>query len=401
MIHRLRRRLILLATTAVLLAIPAATGGVHRMGPTAPAQVLSGLEAAGNASIGRDCGYSQPLVAGSRRSLWLFCDTPVYQRRHAAGDRFMWTLERFINGSTAALGPGAAGRVPGRLTEVPTPDTGNGLAAPRPHTPSRFLPTPAGLVTLAGQPCESGGGSYAASWISGVTRIPSSADLLITFNDYCVLTSMGPRFVHEGFGLVEYDPTTNTLSNEVRVFTGLDLVGALALGSPIFSGRYLYLFSPVCTVAGKGACAAGNVSVARVGAMPLDWADPLGYQWWTGGRAGAWTSNAAAAGSVIKGAAPYAVSVEDFFAAGHRLVLVEQTDISGRFNVYESPTPTGAWVKIQTGRVPCGPSRGGNLDFCRAIIGHPDLSTRSRLALSYFDPGASVHGHVMVQDFPW
>jgi hypothetical protein len=50
--------------------------------------------------------------------------------------------------------------------------------------------------------------------------------------------------------------------------------------------------------------------------------------------------------------------------------------------------------------VPCR-AAAGYANFCRAIIGHPELSTPSELVLSYFDPGAGIHGHVMVAGFRW
>jgi hypothetical protein len=50
--------------------------------------------------------------------------------------------------------------------------------------------------------------------------------------------------------------------------------------------------------------------------------------------------------------------------------------------------------------VACG-SGTGFANFCRAIIGHPELSTPTQLVLSYFDPAAGARGHVMVAGFRW
>jgi len=47
---------------------------------------------------------------------------------------------------------------------------------------------------------------------------------------------------------------------------------------------------------------------------------------------------------------------------------------------------------VQPGR----PARDGAL--CRAVIGHPELSTRGQLLVSYFDPG---NYHVEVSAYPW
>ena len=396
MTRRLRRRLVLLLLAASLLAVPAG-GPTRPLGLPAPAQVSSRFERAAGASLARDCGFSQLLPASKTRSLWLFCDTPVYVRRADAGGS--WALKQFIGGSTAAVGPAAAGHAPGLLSELPTPGRGpaRGTGGPAP-----FLPAPAGLATPAGEPCDSAAGAYAASWASGVSRVPHSTELLITFNDYCVLAGPSPVFLHKGFGLVQYDPAANTLGSEVRPFAGVDRgAAALQLGSPVFAGSHLFLFGASCAAGAHGGCTAGTIAMARVDGRPLSWAAWSGYQWWSGSQARGWTSDPAGAGSIIARARPYGVNVADFSASGRGLVLIEQTDIGGGFTVYQSRAPTGPWRRITSGRVPCGASRDGPADLCRAIIGHPELSTRSLLVLSYFDPGASGRGHVVVDAVAW
>jgi hypothetical protein len=374
----------------LLLAVP-------KTGPPqatlAPTPVLSGIERAGNVSLARDCGYSAPLPAG--RSLWLFCDTAVYVRKTNANGRPAWTLQRFIAGSTAAVGATTAvpgGPAPGQLSEVGTPDAAKGPATA--GEPAPFLARPAGLVTAGGLPCGYGG-SYAASWVSGVTRVPSTPDLLVTFNNYCVLSGAG-GFLHEGFGLAEYDPATGSLDDDVTVFSG---PAATVLGSPVFSGRYLYLYGPTCSAGKAGRCA-GTIFEARVPASPAEWTDPLSYQWRSSGPSGPWTRDATAAASFIAGPKPSGVSVASFPAARRGFVLVEQTGINGAFTVYGSAAPAGTWKLVRSGRVPCR-AAAGYANFCRAIIGHPELSTPAQLVVSYFDPGAAVHGHVMVAGFRW
>jgi hypothetical protein len=373
---------ILAIFVALLVAVP-------KPPPTLrPTPVLSSLERSGQVSLARDCGYSAPLPGDPARSLWLFCDTPVYVRKTDRGGRSSWSLQRFIEGSTAAVSPPQAeGRAPGGLSEVATPaDAGrSGSGSPAP-----FLARPAGLIMPGGLPCGLDG-SYAASWVSGVTRVPSAPGLLITFNNYCVLSGTG-GFVREGFGLAEYDPRTGTLSDDVTVPAGA------ALGSPVFSGRYLYLYGPACAGRKSGRCA-GTLAEARVPASPAAWSNPLSYQWLAGGPAGTWTPDAAAAG-VIAGPSPSGVSVAGFASAGRGYVLVEQTNIDGAFAVYGSTSPDGPWKPVTSGRVPCR-AGSGYANFCRAIIGHPELSTPSQLVLSYFDPAAGAHGHVMLAGFRW
>jgi hypothetical protein len=366
---------VILAIFVVLLVAVPKTPATLR-----PTPVLSSLERSGQVSLARDCGYSSPLPGDPARSLWLFCDTPVYVRTAIRGSASGWSLQRFIEGSTAAVSPPeAAGHAPGDLSEVAAPGQPGRAAG---GSPAPFLARPAGLVMPGGLPCGADG-SYAASWVSGVTQVPSAPDLLVTFNNYCVLGG-GGGFVREGFGLAEYDPRTGALGDDVTLPEGA------ALGSPVFSGRYLYLYGPTCTGRRSGRCA-GTLAEARVPASPAAWSDPLSYQW----LAGAPASDAA-----VGGPSPSGVSVASFAAAGRRFVLVEQTSIGGAFAVYGSASPAGPWKPVTSGRVPCRPAA-GYANFCRAVIGHPELSTPDQLVLSYFDPAAGAHGHVMVAGFRW
>ena len=393
--------------------------------PPGPVQLRSGYEAAHGASLGRDCGYSQPVPGSPGRSLWLFCDTPVFAGTRTAAGRTVWTLKRFIAGSTAAEASYAPGRAPGVLTELPAPGTGApaGTSAPgapgapggpgpgapgRGGTgdppPARFLPQPPGLVTLAGQPCVNADGGYPASWVSGVTRIPGTADLLVSYDNYCVITGANPGFIAQGFGLARYNPGTNRLTAQTPVFAGTNFSGPAAaelLGSPVFRDGYLYLYGPECSDPALGGCGKGEITVARVAADPAAWSNPFAYRWWSAlGGAGSWTPDVAAATSIIPGAKPAGVSVADFAATGHGLVLAEQTDVGGRFTVYQSPAPAGPWRRVLTGRVPCAVGS-GFANLCRAINPHPELSTRGLLLLSYFNPSAPPDGHVLTDGFRW
>lgn len=369
-----------------------------------PGQVLSDYENSTGSDIVRDCGYSTPLPADPGDSLWLFCDTAV-DGFNSAGQ---WGLTSFITGSTAAEGPSTPGEVPTGLSEVNTPGSGP-VALPNSGAPAHFLPAPAGLVTSGGLPCDSANGAYAASWISGVTRDGvRPGDVLISFNDYCVMGSLD--FLAEASGLAEYDPATNTVDSEATVFsstTGAALTSPYLLGSPVFSGRYLYLFGSFCNEVFDVTCVSnsGNyIYLARVRANPSDWANPADYQWYAGPST--WTATPVSAVSVVSGATPLQLSVGNFSALGQGFVMVEQTSAVGGFTVYQAPRPTGPWTQTTSGKVPCT-TEGAN--FCRAIIAHPELSTDSDMLVSYFDPAAAPYynpgepagGHVMVAAFPW
>ncbi len=368
-----------------------------------PSQVLSNFENYFAANIVRDCGFSQPLPAKPHDSLWLFCDTAVYGFNSSGN----WALADFIPGSTAAVGPSTPGKVPTRLSEMKTPGTGV-PAMPNHDGPAQFLPTPK-LVNSAGLPCDSANGDYAASWVSGVTQDPAKrSDVLISFNDYCVLGNLD--YLAEGSGLAQYDPATNTLNSEVTVFSaksGKALAQQDLLGSPVVSRGYLYLFGSHCAEEYDAACIAHSgdaVYLARVPDRPSAW-NKAGSYWWHAGSSG-WTARPGAATSVVPAARPFAVNVTNFSSVGQKLVLIEQTDAVGAFTVYEASRPAGPWVRKTSGTVPCT-TEGDS--FCRAIIGHPELSTRSKLLVSYFNPGADPYyypkagpeGHVMVAAFKW
>lgn len=370
-----------------------------------PAPLLSGFERSSGADIVRDCGYSQPLPADLSVSLWLFCDTGVY----AFTPQGKWQLSRVIGGSTAAESPVTAGTVPGDLSELITPGKGV-TAAPGQDGPARFLPVPSGLKTAAGLDCDLANNAYPASWPTGVTADPApDPDILITFNNYCVTIGTG-GLLPEGFGLAEYDPAASTFRAVTTVVTAAGrgpLRPQWLLGSPVFSGSHLYLFAFHCAEADLGTCLPGGGSaiyLARVSANPSAWRKPGSYQWFAGSPT--WTASAAAAASVIPGAAPAGVNVSSFSALGRGLVLIEQTSYVGQFVIYQAASPAGPWRRIMSGTVPTAIK---GTTFTRAIIGHPDLSTGSELLVSFFDPSAAPccnrregpKGHVMVASFPW
>lgn len=390
---------------ALLAALAGCAAGPARPAGTPAAPVLSDYERSTGAAISRDCGYSSPLPGRPGWDLWLFCDTEVLAGRgHAAGGRRVAGL--ILGTDTAAAGPYRAGQVPGPLAEIPTPPS---VPVPRrAAAPEPFLPAPGGLRLPGGSaPCR-GDGAYPAAWVSGVAGAPPSAGrgvLLITYDDYCV-TRFPDAAAAEGFQIAEYDPSRNVLTAVSPVFGsaifgGTGPGGTLSaapgasplppqqvLGSPV-AGRdgYLYLYG----------CGAGRVYLARVPAAPAWWRNPFGYQYWTGGG---WSGSPWAAASLLP-AAPrvLGISAGDYGADGHGVVVIAQTSLSGDFTAWQGASPAGPWRRALSGRVPCtAGSRRGADGLCRALIGHPELSTRGRLLLSFFDPGT---GHVDVASYPW
>jgi len=169
------------------------------------------------------------------------------------------------------------------------------------------------------------------------------------------------------------------------------------LGSPILArDGYLYLFGFCRADPPPTGCGRGQVFLARTVAAPAYWSNPFTYQYWTGAR---WSPRPAAAGSLIPAGQPLGIWVGDFAADGKGLVMIEQTSLEGGFEAWRARSPAGPWRRILTGRVPCTDgTEPGAEGLCRALIGHPELSTRSRLLISYYDPGKS---HVDVAAYPW
>jgi hypothetical protein len=411
--HPSRVRAALTVIAVALVALCAACGS----GPPPPRLVTSRYETATGYRIVRDCGFSVPLPGSARSSLWLFCDTAVTGR---GGREIGYPI---LGAGTAAEGPYTAGRGPGVLAELATPassapassapagdapgKTGHGLLPAR-TAPRPFLPVPAGLTLpvstgpastgpasagpASAQPCA-GPHTYPARWVTGAAREPgSSGQVLISYADYCV---SGPDvFTPEGFGLVGYDPAGNVLGAPGEVFTvppggQLPQQRQEVLGSPVFRDGYLYLFG----LCGHSCRGRGGVFLARTAAVAASWDNGFSYRYWTGRG---WSADLADAAPLTGPATPGGVSAGDYRGTGRGLVMIEQTSVAGDFSVWQAAAPAGPWRETRTGRVPCTPGRPPGL--CRALIGHPELSTPDDLLISFFNPGPN---HVEVATYPW
>lgn len=303
----------------------------------------------------RDCGYSAVIPGATVEALWVFCDTA----RSAPSTEFFT--------STAARGLFAPGRAPSELVEQ-GPATLLG----------QFLPAPRGLS------CP---GGYTPPWTNGVTALPGTTRVLVSYVVFCVTAS---ALTPLQFGIATYDTSTRSMvSNAPAVFSGSPLAAMRQLRDPVIyddgAGDAIYFTVARCASMALGSCATGEVDVARV---PMDsrrsWEDPGAYRWWSGTT---WSADPSDAVSVVKGATPTATSMQRYGSvSGGPFVLLEQTAVNGAFRVWSAPTPTGPW-KLRRGdtAVPeCG--SGAGFDLCRAIIGHPELSTSTVIAYSAYRP---------------
>ncbi|SMD17651.1 hypothetical protein [Kibdelosporangium aridum] len=338
-----------------------------------PVKVTSNFENYWGVSLNRDCGFSEPLDNG--QALWLFCDT-------AWSD---FNGSHFVSGSTAAVGPYSAGLVPTELNEL-SMSPGPPPKPPHYGSPSQFLPAPAGLLNPSGQPCTPNVGQYPASWITGIATVTPD-NLLVTYADLCVTDTEKPFFI-QGFGIAEYNPANNAVTARTTVFStpGVQLPAAKILGSPIYTGGFVYLYGFECTNWFSGVCVNGSTNVARTDS----WRAPGNYQWYS---QGAFVYSHAQATNIIPSAAA-GVSVHRFGSAGLHAIL--QKDLGGGFEVWRAATPVGPWIQRSSGKVAC--SGGSGHDLCRALTGHPELSTADHMMISYFNPGS---GHVEAALVPW
>jgi len=353
-----------------------------------PAKELSQFETHWGASLARDCGFSRRLPGN--QSLWLFCDTAIYD--------FTGALTGFIGGPTAAEGSFSPGLVPTQLVEVPTPP---GALAGRSSFigPAQFLPNPTNLTRANGTACTPSSTGYPAAWASGMAQEPSaSSRLLITYMEVCV--DNGAILV-EGFGVVEYDAANNTIvggpTEVFRAPAGQQLVAQRQLGSPIFSGGNLFLFASVCDSSAFGGCSQGRIFLSKVGATPSAWRHGQNYMYWTSASP-SWTSSFQQAQSVISGATPLAITADSY--PGKGLAIVEEVSIGGNVRIWKAPanTFTGSWTLGPTRSSLTGCDAASGLNLCRALTGHPEISTTTTLLMSYFNPASN---HVEVVGIPW
>jgi hypothetical protein len=321
-----------------------------------------------SAPITRDMGISVQYAAG--KALWLFGDT----------EQFTPNGMSFLGGTTAAYGGFAAGQAPQTLNEVPTPGSGaltTGLTAPTP-----FLPGTTGIkIPGTTTPCTTGG-NYAPAWANGAT-LEASGKILIALAEVC-----SPALVGEAFGVVEWDPATNSFTggstiNTVFRNTGTNgLPAQLGLSHPILGpqGGYVYLFSND----GNG------VYLARVPAAHAATAAAASYEFLSNGT---WvpSANYAQATSVVafSGINPLEISVGDYSTTTNHhyvmLVWMLETGVgngAAAMAVYSASSVLGPWTLGPTVVVPdaCDAGQFG----CYAIEGHPELSSAGSLVYSYF-----------------
>ncbi len=368
------------AFTGLSSAARASTASQSAEMPLPPNAVASAFE---NPTrwLGRDEGYSVPLRNGN--DLWIFGDTPIAKLVNGG-----FAITRLVKGSTAMEGP--AGGAWDQYSEVRIGEplnTGN--------DPSSFIPQTPLVVYMpdgSGRTCTAANGaSEEGRWPSGAALIPGTDEVFVTYYDVCVV---GGNYPVEGWGFMEYNWATNEIdvgpTDVLQPSTaGAALPSNELFGSPVFDGGNLYLYSASCAANVFGTCTnGGQVWAATVADFSTNGPSPaslLPLPLATT-KSAAWAPDTGT------------VNVQYYPGAGWR--MIEQTNLGGGFALFSASSPSGPWSLESNDTVP-GCQQPTQL-FCYAFFGHPELSTSTQLALTYFDPaegpvvdGRTAFGHVM------
>lgn len=344
---------LVLMGVSVLVASPAYTTAASDRGA-----VYANVERIGW-DLHRDCGFRVPRAAHPGTSLWFYCDT-------SARDRKGKLLYSSLRG-TAAFGVDT----PGRATRVT--DLG----------PFGF---PRALLPLTPRPCP--GGTPKLEWLTGAIAVPGSTIIVLPFVTGCIL---GRRLAFYSWGIAEFDDRVGrVVAQKYDIFTvpfgsSERLPPELYLEAPVLANGYLYLYAPRCVTPNIFGSCTSDIYVARVPvatANDRSWRDPAAYQWRSGMR---WVSQSYRARSIIDSAqVDRGVSVM-WFPRLRRYLLLERIEYpSPRYRIWQSTDPTAGFTVRTSGVLP-GRCRVAITAPCYGFILHPELSTATHIAISYYD----------------
>jgi hypothetical protein len=346
------------ARIAVLLAVGALVPVVgaspaHAAGPSFVGPLVSNAES-GTTSWGRDGGMTVPLPNG--RDLWLFGDTPRYQ--WVGGH---WKLNAFIYGSSAGLVPYTRGHAPGKaFNEIVV-----GHSTKSSNQPHQFLPTPKlYMPNGSGKACntKNGGPTTGADrWATGGVLLPDKRHVLIPYLGVCVISASNYRV--EAWGFVLYDWRTNKFSSgPYDVFPASKKGTAVPLyaqfRSPVIDGGKVAFFSAYgtkmyTTSVSPSISALRNQSSYK----PKEVAGLKASVVW---------------------------SIVSKSKTQNHLTMYQMKNTKGQYTLLKAPKPSGPWTKLGSGTLPrCSnaPSK------CNSFALHPELSTSSKMLVSYYLPG--------------
>jgi hypothetical protein len=312
----------------------------------------------GTTSWGRDGGISVPLPNG--RVFWIFGDTPRYS--YLGGK---WSLTGFIFGSSAGIVPFRLGRPPA----TPFNEVIPGHSVRSTNQPSLFMPAPhLYMPNGSGKYCNkaNGGASAgAARWPTGAALMPDKTNILVPYIGVCVLSANSWRVESWGFALFNWKTSRFTVA-PVDVWaparSGAGLPQLLNRGSPVIYGRNVTFYSTDCCVPN------GHIYSTTLAANTT-----------TMRRKSAYTSKP------IAGLAPAPIfTVSQRSGTQNHFTMYQMAGSKGQYKLLKAATPTGSWSALGSGTLPkCNTSPAP----CISVALHPELSTSSRILVSYYLPG--------------
>ena len=318
-------------------------------------------------SWGRDGGITVPLPNG--RDFWIFGDTPRYQ--YVSGK---WKLNAFIYGSSGGEIAYTSGRKPsGQFSEV-VPRR----AVSARNQPSQLLPSPSLYIPDgSGRACNkaNGGPSTGANrWPTGAALMPDKTNVLIPYIGVCVINAT--KFTAESWGFALFNWKTTRFSAVKDVWkpkkSGASIPPILNRGSPIISGSKVTFFSGDCCTQKSHTYA--TAVPANVSALS---------------RQSSYSPRAIAHLYPSPNMAVVAASKTQ-----RHLTMYQMVDSRGRYRLLKASKPTGPWSVLSSGVLPrC--NRGYQ---CISVELHPELSTASKMLVSYYQPDfgpgvATKHPH--------
>ncbi|MGA2037309.1 MAG: IPT/TIG domain-containing protein, partial [Acidimicrobiales bacterium] len=220
----------------------------------------------------------------------------------------------------------------------------------------------------------------AVRWATGAATIPSTADVLITYTNVCA--GLG-----EDWGWAVYDSTLNTFVDgpvdEIVSSPGSILPSSSNFTTPIITGSAGQMTLTLYRFSGTSA-----YSLQISATSPMQLIRDLYFQNW-------YISNNSLSTATIP-SAPYGGSASVGYYPGSSsyymielLTNAQGFSIPGVYDVLEASSSNGPWRLLGSATLPgdCNSPPAGTYG-CRALIGHPELSSSLELMMSYFDPGA-------------